>query len=74
MRFAAGLTVTGVVGYLIIEALKILLAPVTAWLIATLTVVLKFAAIGVGVLFAATLAIGVGVFLYRRSKKAESSY
>jgi len=68
MRFAAGLTVTGVVGFLLLEALKILMVPITAWIMGLLAIALKIVLIGVG----AAAAVGVGVFVYRRSKKASA--
>jgi hypothetical protein len=49
MRLAAGLTATGVIGFILLEALKILMMMLG---------------------LAATL--GVGVFVYRRSKKARA--
>ena len=64
-RFAAGLTATGVIGFIIIEALKILMVPVTAWVMGLLALALKILLISVGVL----AALGVGVFVYRRSRK-----
>jgi hypothetical protein len=68
MRFAAGLTATGVVGFLLLEALKILMIPITAWVMGLLAVALKVLLMTLGL--AATL--GVGVFVYRRSKKARA--
>jgi hypothetical protein len=68
MRFAAGLTATGVVGFLLLEALKILMIPITAWVMGLLAVALKVLLMTLGL--AATL--GVGVFVYRRSKKASA--
>jgi len=73
MRFAAGLTASGILGFLLLEALKILMVPITAWVMGLLALALKFALIallGFGVL----AALGVGVFVYRRSKKASGEY
>jgi hypothetical protein len=75
MRFAAGLTITGIFSFIIIEALKILMVPVTAWVMAVLAVGLKvavFAVVAVGGLLAVALAGGVGIFLYNRSKGRET--
>lgn len=66
MRFAAGLTATGVIGFLLLEALKILMVPVTAWVMGLLALALKIVLITLGVV----AAIGVGAFFYRRSRKA----
>lgn len=69
MKFAAGLTVTGVVGWLLLEALKILMVPVTAWFIAMLTLALKVVLVGVGVL----AALGVGIFFLKRSQSESTA-
>lgn len=66
MRFAAGLTATGIIGFLLIEALKILMVPITAWVMALLALALKIALISFGLV----AALGLGVFVYRRSRKA----
>jgi len=69
MRFAAGLTVTGIVGFLLLEALKILMVPVTAWVMGLLAVALKVVLVVLALLLAG-IVVGVGVFFYRRSQKA----
>jgi len=66
MRFAAGLTVTGVLGFLLLEALKIVMVPVTAWIMGLLVVALKIFLI----LIALGVAVGVGLFIYKRQQKA----
>jgi hypothetical protein len=68
MRFAAGLTASGVLGFLLLEALKILMVPITAWVMGLLAMALKILLVTVGV----AAAIGVGVFMYRRSRSAEA--
>ncbi len=68
MRFAAGLTATGIIGWLLLEALKILMIPVTAWVMGLLAVALKIALMALGV----GAALGVGVFLFRRARKAKA--
>lgn len=70
MRFAAGLTASGIIGFLLLEALKILMVPITAWVMGLLAIALKVALVGLGVV----AALGVGVFFYRRSKKASAEY
>lgn len=65
MRLAAGLTATGILGFLLLEALKILLAPISVWLMGVLAVALKVLLVTLG----AATALGVGFFIYRRSKK-----
>ncbi len=70
MRFAAGLTLTGLLGFLILEALKIILAPLSIWL---LGVVVFLAKLMLGLVAAGLIlvAIGLGVFLYRRYQRTE---
>lgn len=73
MRFAAGLTVTGILGFLLLEALKIVLIPVSEWLIgalaALLALLLKVALIGLVLSLVAV--VGVLLFwLYRRQQRA----
>jgi lipid-A-disaccharide synthase-like uncharacterized protein len=68
MRFAAGLTATGVIGWLLLEALKTLMIPVTAWVMGLLAAALKIAlmALAVGAV------LGLGVFFFLRSRKAQA--
>lgn len=68
MRFAAGLTITGVISFLLLEALKIIMVPISAWVLGILVVVLKFLLI-VG---AVAIAAGVLFLLYRWQKKASA--
>ena len=68
MRLAAGLTATWVIGWLLLEALKIIMVPVTAWVMGLLAVVLKIALIALAV----GAALGVGVFFFRRARKAQA--
>ncbi len=66
MKFAAGLTVTGILGFLLLEALKIIMVPVTAWVMGLLAIALKIVLIGLVLV----VVIGVGIFLYSRQQKA----
>ena len=70
MRFAGGATVAGILGFIIIEALKILMVPVTAWVMGLLAMALKIVLIAL----AALTAVGVGVFFYKRSQKASEEF
>jgi hypothetical protein len=69
MRFAAGLTATGIIGFLLLEALKILMVPITAWVLGLLALALKVLLITLGI----AAALGAGIFFYRRSKKAREA-
>ncbi len=70
MKFAAGLTASGIIGFLLLEALKILMVPITAWVMGLLAIALKIVLVTLG----AAAALGVGVFFYRRSQKAREGY
>ena len=74
MKFAASLTVTGILGFLILEALKIVLAPVAGWLIGILAVAIKVILgvffVGAGLLFLG-LVIGLSIWVYRRYRKSQ---
>ncbi|MCH1572243.1 MAG: hypothetical protein L7S64_12930 [Longimicrobiales bacterium] len=71
MRFAGGVSVAGLLGFIIIEALKILMIPITAWVMGLLAVALKIVLMMlVGLL--ALSAIGVGVFVYKRSQRTSA--
>lgn len=69
LRFAAGLTVSGIIGFLLLEALKMLMVPITAWVMGLLALALKIVLIAAGL----AAAVGVGVFVLRRSKKAREA-
>lgn len=69
LRFAAGLTVSGIIGFLLLEALKMLMVPITAWVMGLLALALKIVLITAGL----AAALGVGVFVLRRSMKAREA-
>ena len=68
MRFTAALTATGLLSYLILEIAKILLAPLVAYLLGVLAIVLKVAAIAGGIGLMIGLA-AVGFYVYRRTRR-----
>ena len=72
MRFAAALTATGLLSFLILEIAKIVLEPVVAYLLAVLAagvaIAFKIAMIGL-VLMLGVGAIGVGIYVYRRTRQ-----
>ena len=70
MKLTAGLTVSGIIGFLLLEALKILMVPITAWVMGLLAIALKIVLITAG----AAAALGVGFFFYKRSQKAREQY
>ena len=70
MKFAAGLTVSGVIGFIVLEALKLVMPAVTVWVIGILTILLKIILIGV-VIFVVLSLLGIGFFFYKRSQRAE---
>ncbi len=69
MKLAAGLTVSGIIGFILLEALKILMVPITAWVMGLLALALKIVLVTLG--FVA--ALGIGVFFIRRSRKAREA-
>jgi len=69
MKFAAGLTVTGILGFLLLEALKIVMVPVTAWVITLLAFLLK-AVLIVLALGVVGVLVAIGIFIYKRLQKA----
>jgi len=71
MRFAGGVSVAGLLGFIIIEALKILMIPITAWVMGLLAVALKIVLMMLVVLLALS-SIGVGVFVYKRSQRTSA--
>lgn len=71
MRFAAGLTVSGILAFILLEALKIIMVPVTAWVMSLLALALKVVLIVLVVVVAAAV-LGIGVFIYNRRKKASA--
>ena len=68
MKFAAGLTVSGVVGFLVLEALKLVVPTLAVWIIAILAFVFKAILILV-VLGLVGAVIGIGVFFYKRQQR-----
>lgn len=68
MRFAAGITVTGIISLIVIEALKLIVPTVAVWLVAALVLLLKVLAIVV-VLILVGGALGVGFFVYKRTQR-----
>lgn len=70
MRFAGGVTVAGILGFIFVEVLKILMVPITAWVMSLLAMALKILLISL----AAATAIGVGVFFYRRAQQASEEF
>ncbi|MGI9625595.1 MAG: hypothetical protein ACR2QM_02055 [Longimicrobiales bacterium] len=68
MKFAATITATGVLGFLLLEVLKILLAPAAAWLLALAMIAAKVALLGlvVGVVVVA------GAFMVKRANRARA--
>lgn len=71
MRFAGCVSLVGILGFIILEALKILMIPITAWVMGLLAVALKIVLLALTVLVMLA-AIGVGVFAYKRSQEASA--
>ncbi len=69
MKLAAGLTVSGIIGFILLEALKLLMVPITAWVMGLLALALKIVLVALGLV----AALGIGVFFIRRSRKAREA-
>lgn len=69
MKFAAGITVSGIIGLIVLEIFKIIGPWLKAWVLGALAIVLKVVLVGAVLLFALTL-VGVGIFFYQRGKRA----
>ena len=67
MRFAAGLTVTGILSFILLEALKIIMVPVTGWVIGLLAILIKIVLIGFFVIVVG-IVIAIGVYFYKRQQ------
>lgn len=68
-KFAAGLTVSGILGFLLLEALKVVMVPVAGWVMGLLVIVVKVVLVAL-VILAAAAVIGAGVWIYKRGQKA----
>lgn len=74
MRFAAGITLSGIIGLIVLEVFKIIGPWVKSWVLAILAIAVKVVLIGLVLLFVITL-VGVGVFFYKRGRRAgEEAY
>ena len=71
MKFAAGLTVSGIIGFIILEALKLIMPAITVWVLGILAIALKILLVGIGLVLAAG-AIGLAFFLYKRSQRSRA--
>ena len=68
-KFAAGLTVSGILGFLLLEALKVVMVPVAGWVMGLLVIVVKVVLVLL-VILAAAAVIGGGVWIYKRGQKS----
>ena len=68
MRFAAGLTVSGIIGFIVLEVLKLLLPSLAAGVLALLAFLVKIVLFGVGLVVVLAVA-GLAVFFYKRSQR-----
>lgn len=68
MRFAAGLTVSGIIGFIVLEVLKLLLPSLAAGVLALLAFLVKIVLFGVGLVVVLAV-VGLAVFFYKRSQR-----
>ena len=71
MKFAAGLTVSGVIGFLLMEVAKLLMPSIAAAILGFLTLMVKIVLIVFVIAFAAGV-IGLVYFFYKRGQRAEA--
>jgi hypothetical protein len=69
MRLAAGITVSGIIGLILLEVFKIIGPWVKAWVLGLLGIALKVVLIGMVLLLVLTF-IGIAIFFYKRGEKA----
>lgn len=68
MKFAAGLTVSGIVGFIVLEVLKLLLPSLAAGVLAVFAFLVKLVLFGVGLVVVLAF-VALAIFLYKRSQK-----
>lgn len=68
MKFAAGLTVSGIVGFIVLEVLKLLLPSLAAGILALLAFLVKILLFGVGLVVVLAV-VGLAIFFYKRSQR-----
>ena len=71
MKFAAGITVTGILTLLVLEALKVVMVPLAAWIVGLLALLFKVVLVVMGLATAAAF-IGLAVFLYKRFNRSKA--
>ena len=70
MKFAAGLTVSGVIGFIVLEVLKFILPTLAAAIVGFLAIALKVILIGF-VLMIVAGGLGLAYFLYKRAQSSQ---
>jgi flagellar basal body-associated protein FliL len=68
MKFAAGLTVSGIVGFILLEVAKLLMPAIAAGIVGFLALLLKILLIAFVIVFALGT-VGLVYFFYRRSQR-----
>ena len=71
MRLAAGLTLSGIVGFLVLEVLKLILPALAAGTLGLLAIAFKILLVGVALMLGLAV-VGVAVFLLARSRRART--
>jgi hypothetical protein len=70
MKFAAGLTVSGVIGFILLEVAKLLMPTIAAGILGFLVLLVKIFFI-IFAIVAAAGALGLVYFFYKRNQRAE---
>ena len=71
MKFAAGLTVSGVIGFILMEVAKLLMPTIAAAILGFLVLVVKIILIAFAIAVAAG-AVGLVYFFYKRGQRDEA--
>jgi hypothetical protein len=69
MKFAAGVTISGIASFLLLELAKLIAPALAAWILGGLVLILKAVLILLTLGVAVTV-IGAGIFFYRRTQRA----
>lgn len=69
MRFATGITLSGIIGLILVEVFKIVGPWVKVWLLGILGIAVKVLLIGFVLLLLATV-VGVAFFFYKMGQKS----
>ena len=71
MRFAAGITISGIISLIILELLQGIMPSIKAWVLGVLVVALKVVLVLFTIMVAVAV-IGIGIYFYKRGERAHA--